>query len=117
MSITSNTNITRFFLILLSIFIVIVYVRQNTYNLVQGPILNIEEPKNGNSYKEPLIEVLGTVQNSAFISINGRQAFVDEENRINDKLLLLPGYNIIEIKTEDRFGKKSQKNINVIYLN
>jgi len=117
MRITSNTNITRFILILFSIFIVIAYIRKNTYNLVQGPVLNIEEPKDGTSYREPLINILGTVKNSAFISINGRQVFVDEENRINDKLLLLPGYNIIEIKTEDRFGKKSQKNIDVIYLN
>jgi len=117
MRITSNINITRFILILLSIFIVTIYVHKNTYNLVQGPILNIEEPKNGASYRESLIKVMGTVQNSAFISINGRQVFVDEENKINDKILLLPGYNIIEIKTEDRFGKKSQKNINVIYLN
>ena len=117
MRITSNTNITRFVLILLSVFIVVVYIRRNTYNLVQGPVLKIEEPRNGASYREPLINIMGTVKNSAFISINGRQVFVDQKNRINEKLLLLPGYNIIEIKTKDRFGKKSQKNIDVIYLN
>ena len=50
----------------------------------------------------------------SFISMNEKPIFVDEGGLFEEKLLLSPGSNIIEIKAKDRFKKKLLKQLKFI---
>lgn len=89
----------------------IIYGLFESYNLILGPKINILEPKNGANFLEPIITIKGNAKNISFISINDRQIYVDKSGYFEDKILLLPGYNIISVKAKDRFGKNIEKRL------
>jgi hypothetical protein len=95
----------------------VLYAGFETIKLFLGPSLIIDNPKDLESISEPLINVSGTVKRVSYISINDRQIFADTAGKFNDKLLLLPGYNIIKIEVKDRFGKVLKKEIRLWYGN
>ena len=47
--------------------------------LILGPQVWIESPKDGATVSEPVINITGTAKNAAWISLNGRQIYRDEE--------------------------------------
>lgn len=95
----------------------VLYAGFETIKLFLGPSLIIDSPKDLSTTSEPLINVSGTVKRVAYISINDRQIFADTSGRFNDKLLLLPGYNIIKLEVRDRFGKVLKREIRLRYGN
>ena len=84
--------------------------------VVLGPSLTIISPKNLATLNKPLVTVSGKVLRAAYITIDDRQIFADQNGNIADRLLLLPGYNIITIKVRDRFGKEVSKRIELSYV-
>ncbi|MFC1731271.1 hypothetical protein ACFL6I_13135 [candidate division KSB1 bacterium] len=84
-------------------------------NLVTGPVINISEPQNGATLTSSQIEVTGTTKNISSINLNDRQIFIDESGVFGEKLLLSPGYNIITLRAEDKFGRKTKKVLELVY--
>lgn len=80
-----------------------------------GPRLYVLEPKNGSVVGEPAVTISGTARNVSRISLNDNQIFTDRNGVFREKLLLLPGYNILTLKAEDRFGKKTKKILELDY--
>lgn len=56
-----------------------------------------------------LLGLAGTAERIAFLSLQGKQIFTDENGRWQETLLLLPGYNSVSIAATDRFGRKTEK--------
>ncbi len=83
-------------------------------NIIRGPILEIFEPTDGSAIENPLIEIKGMAQNISSISINDRAITVDKEGVFNEKLLLSPGYNIIKLSAEDKFGRHTEKMLELV---
>lgn len=83
--------------------------------LFLGPSLVIESPKDLSTIEDPFVSVNGFVKRVAYITINDRQIFADTEGYFEDKLLLLPGYNIIQVEVKDRFGKEVTKELKLWY--
>ncbi|MSU55166.1 MAG: hypothetical protein EXS46_01330 [Candidatus Taylorbacteria bacterium] len=81
----------------------------------RGPQITIQEPANGTAFNNPVIHVSGIAENVSSINLNNATIFVDSEGHFNQKLLLLPGYNILTVNAEDRFGKKVQKTLELVY--
>ena len=82
--------------------IIILYAFWNGRNLILGPRITVTPPlKDVN----PII-IKGVAKNVSFLSLNGRQIFVDKDGNFLEDVLLLPGYNIITIEGGDRFGKE-----------
>lgn len=104
----SRESIKKWVLILFLSFFLL-YGLYESYKLLSGPKLNILEPQNGAVFEKNLIDVKGTAKNVAFLSLNDRPIFVDKQGNFNEKILLLPGYNIMTLKGEDRFKKKVEK--------
>ncbi|TSC61865.1 MAG: Uncharacterized protein G01um101448_1016 [Parcubacteria group bacterium Gr01-1014_48] len=98
------------FLLLLLLFIF-----HQTRGLLTGVSILIESPENGALLHEPLLTVKGTAKKVAFISLNGRQIFTDENGLFEESLLLAPGYTIITLSAEDTFKRTVQKQIEVVY--
>lgn len=84
-------------------------------NLIRGPVLDVTTPEHGATVTESLIEVAGTARNITRISLNDRDIFVDESGAFREKLLLPYGYTILTVKAEDRFGRKAEKSIELVY--
>lgn len=104
----SRENIKKWVLILFLSFFIL-YGLYESYKLLAGPKLIVLEPQNGATFEKNLIDVRGTAKNVSFITLNDRPIFVDKQGNFYEKILLLPGYNIMTLKGEDRFKKKVEK--------
>ena len=81
-----------------------------------GPTIEVFNPAKDMETTKNVITVKGRVQNATFISLNQKPIFVDTEGLFEEKLLLSPGSNIIEIKARDRFKNEIQKTLKIYYM-
>jgi hypothetical protein len=105
----------RLFVIILSILLLVSYGIFNARNLLIGPTIEIFSPSKDMETGENVLTISGRAKNIASISLNQRPISIDTEGLFQEKLLLSPGSNIIEIKATDRFKKETQKTIEVYY--
>lgn len=91
------------------------YAYLKSREFIMGPRITINSPENGTSFSSALITIEGNAQNISHITLNDSPIFIDSQGRFSEKLLLLPGYNIITLKAEDRFGKKTEKALELVY--
>lgn len=109
-------SIMKISAIILFVFGLIGYSLFNSRIFIAGPQITIQEPQNGALIEEkPLIEVSGLAENIAYLRLNGRQIYTDENSFFEEALLLNPGYNIIQLEAEDKFGRGIKKIIEVVY--
>ena len=110
-------SITHIRTIALLLFVAVTagYVLFQTRNLIYGPIIVINSPQNGAAVTESLISIDGVAKNISFINLNGKQIFVDEEGKFNQQLLLSRGYNIMTLQAQDKFGRETNKTLELIY--
>lgn len=85
-----------------------------TRDLFRGVKLTVETLEDGQTVNNPLLLLKGSAKKAVYLSINDREIFLTLDADFQDSLLLLPGYNIIEIKTRDRFGKEKSREFHVL---
>jgi len=107
-------NIRRF-VIILSVVLLVSYGIFNARNLIFGPTIEIYSPAQNTETRENLITIKGKAKNITFLSLNSKPIFVDMEGLFEEKLLLSPGSNIIEIRAKDRFKNEVLKTLKVYY--
>lgn len=95
--------------------IILGYGVSKSLNLLTGPEIEIDSPLNGETVREPLLNIKGLVKNAAFISLNDKQIFVDDKGNMTDQILLYEGYNIITFKAKDKFGREKIVVREIIY--
>lgn len=93
--------------------LIAIYAIWNGRNLILGPRLTITSPSNGARVDQNPIMVEGVAKNISFISINGREIYVDKDGNFKESVVLTPGENSLEVFTKDRFNKEK---IERIYL-
>lgn len=91
------------------------YIYIQSREFVRGPYIEITTPANGSLFSEPLIVVRGIAKNIAALSLNDAPIFTDSQGRFSEQLLLLSGYNILTLKAQDRFGKKVEETLELVY--
>lgn len=106
--------IARSFAVLLTVS-VLGYAYFRAKDFLVGPVVVFETPKNGATVTSPVLTISGSSRNLSFISLNGRKIFTDKNGDWNEKIALLPGYNIIEADVKDRFGCEVKKTLHIIY--
>ena len=87
------------------------------YDLIRGPILEVDSPSSGSVFEEANIEITGMARNISFIYLNEHQIFVDSEGNFTEKLLLLPGYNIMTLRAKDKFNREVKRELHLILNN
>lgn len=65
--------------------------------------------EDGSTLENNLLTITGSAPNSSQFTINGRLLLLDKKGDFIDSLLLQDGYNIIELKASDRFGRTKTK--------
>ena len=99
--------------LVLGVVALIVYFLFQARFLILGPEVKITYPVNGSSVEETSITVGGSSRNVAWISLNGRQIYTDENGLWQEKLLVGTGTSIITVRTQDRFGREETDQISV----
>lgn len=104
-------------IILTTVFLLFVfsYTGYEIQKIVFGPKIRINSPISGLSVSNSFTEVDGNAKNIKNISLNDRKIFIDEEGNFTEPVLLSYGYNTIKISASDKFGRNTEKIIEVIY--
>jgi hypothetical protein len=97
------------FIIFLSVYI---YFQFNRF--LRGPSLSNISVSNNSVVTDSLLPVSGTLTNVDFAWLNGRQIFTNPRGEFEEDVLLLPGYNIIELRARDRFGRSFSKRFEIV---
>jgi len=83
--------------------------------VVFGPKIIVSNPINGEIVSESLIKITGQSKNIQDISLNDKKIFIDEKGNFNEEMLLSYGYNILTLRANDKFGRKTDKILEIIY--
>ena len=61
-----------------------------------------------------LAVVSGTAPKANFISLNGREIFIDKAGNFSETISMLPGFSIITLDAKDKFGKTAEKKFEIV---
>lgn len=62
-----------------------------------------------------ITRVSGNAKNAIYLSLNGREIFIDKDGTFNEPISLLSGLSIVTIDAQDKFGKTAEKKFEIIY--
>lgn len=62
----------------------------------------------------PLAVIKGVAAKATHITLNGREIFIDKNGNFAEAIAILPGFSVITLNAEDKFGKKSEKKFEVV---
>jgi hypothetical protein len=105
---------TRQWVIVCVSFLLVLYILFQARFLILGPRVTIETPQDGFVTPTQVVMVKGTAYNIAWISLNGRQIFTDENGVWEEKLLVPLGTSIITVNVRDRFGREKEESVRII---
>lgn len=107
--------ILKILLIAFFVLIIVGYGLFQSKKILNGPSITITSPTSGDVVTKSDIDISGQAKNISAISLNDRPIFIDESGNFSEKLMLYPGYNIIRIRAEDKFGSSVEKNLELVY--
>lgn len=94
--------------------IIVAYSFFQAQKILVGPVINVSTPQNGATYNQTLIEITGQAKNIAYINLDDRQMYTDKDGNFSEKLLLSPGYNVVKLDAWDKFGKQTEKKLQLV---
>ncbi|MDQ3076314.1 MAG: hypothetical protein M3Q34_04275 [bacterium] len=86
-----------------------------SYDLIFGVKIKNVNIVDGVKYTENVLNVTGNARNAKNLTLNGREISINKEGDFNETIALLPGYNIITIRAEDKFGHVDEKDYKLIH--
>ncbi|OHA38666.1 MAG: hypothetical protein A3G52_04305 [Candidatus Taylorbacteria bacterium RIFCSPLOWO2_12_FULL_43_20] len=114
----TKTINTKFYLrvcvIVVVVFVISTYVFFRTKDMARGATITILEPQTG-AARSPALDVRGKITRSSAVFMNDRKIYLDETGNFKEVVVLSPGYNIITIRAEDRFGRRKEKKLELVY--
>ena len=62
-----------------------------------------------------LATVVGKAENANFITLNGREIYIDKDGSFKESIALIPGVSVVTIKAKDKFGNNKEKKFQIVY--
>lgn len=62
-----------------------------------------------------LTQIKGNAKNATYLSLNGREIFIDKDGNFSETIALIPGLSVVTLNAEDKFGKYAEKKFEVMY--
>lgn len=102
----------------LSVFfiLILVYAFFISKDLILGVKIRNVNLVDGATVTENVMRITGNAKNAIMLSLDGREISVDEKGNFSETIALLSGYNIINIKAQDKFGYVDEKNYKLMYV-
>ncbi|MFA5791920.1 MAG: hypothetical protein WC884_02695 [Candidatus Paceibacterota bacterium] len=95
--------------------LIIIYAFFQSRDLIFGVKIKNVNLVDGGMVTENIIKLTGNAKNAINLTLDGREISVDQYGNFEETIALLPGYNIINIKAQDKFGYVDEKNYKLIY--
>jgi len=111
----TNKKRIKYGIITLAILTILTYSGYQAQKIWQGPQITLASPENGATVNQAFIDVRGVAKNVTKLTLNSREIMQDEKGNFEEKLLLSYGYNILTIDGWDKFGRMTEKKIEMIY--
>lgn len=92
----------------------VVYTVTKARPLLEGPFVEVAAPQPGSVVGASRVAVIGIARNVSRLSLNGRQIFIDERGIFREIVILAPGYTVLEVIGEDRFGRQTKAHVEVV---
>ncbi len=93
---------------------IIVYAFFISKDLIFGVKIKNVNIKDGAKMTDSVLEIKGNAKNAINLTLNGREISIDQQGNFDETIVLLPGYNVIDIKARDKFGHRDEKNFRLI---
>jgi hypothetical protein len=61
-----------------------------------------------------LAKIKGNAKNATYITLNGREIFIDKNGEFEEVIALLPGFSVIKIDAKDKFGNFDEKKFEIV---
>src|SRR3989338_3578361 len=107
-----DSRFTR--IILIGFFLIVAgYAYFEGRGLLSGP--SIEISGRAMEVSEPFITLEGHAERITSLSMNGKDIVVTEEGAFSEPYVLAPGYNRIVLEARDRYGKTTERTIEIVY--
>jgi hypothetical protein len=94
---------------------IIIYAFSRSSNLMFGVEIKNVNIIHGSKVADPILRVTGNANNAINLTLNGREISIDQNGDFSETIALLPGYNIINLRAQDKFENKDEKNYQLIY--
>src|SRR3989338_6768866 len=94
--------------------LIIIYAFFRSHDLIFGVKIKNVNLTDGATINESIIKVTGNARNVIKLTLNGREISINQQGDFEETIALLAGYNIINIKAEDKFGYMDEKNYQII---
>jgi len=114
MTVQREKTILKAALIGLVLVFIGIYGYSKTKDLIDGPRISVSSPEDGETLFQSASVISGTAKNVSFLSLNDRPIFVDKNGNFSETVALLPGYNILSVRGIDKFGKKTEKTLQLV---
>jgi len=102
--------------IVIAVFFIVIagYAYFEARGILYGP--RIEVPEGVSLVNEQFITLRGRADRIAILNMNGKPISVTEDGTFEEPYLLSPGLNRIVFDAEDKYGRKRQEVIQVVYV-
>jgi|SRR3989344_1818294 len=94
-------------------FVVLGYAYYEGRALLYGPSIDIS--MRTTEVSEPFIIVRGQARRATLLSLNGLEIPATEEGDFSEGYVLAPGYNRFVLDARDRYGKTTERVIEIMY--
>ena len=101
----------------LSIFflLIVIYAFFRSQDLIFGIKIKNVNIVDGVKVTNSVLQITGNAKNAINLTLNGREISINQEGNFNETIALLIGYNIINIRAQDKFGYIDEKNYKLMY--
>lgn len=89
--------------------LLIAYALYQARFMLLGPRVYIDSPRDNSLLQNQLVTIEGRARNTAWLSLNDRQIFTDEDGYWSEKLIVASGTSIIKVSARDRLGREREK--------
>lgn len=93
---------------------IIIYGFARSTDLIFGVKIRGVSISDGTTTTESVTRITGNAKNATGLILNGRKIPIDLVGNFNETIALLPGYNIVNLRAEDKFGYIDEKNYKLI---
>jgi hypothetical protein len=102
------------FLSLLFLFIV-VFAFFRSKDLILGVKIKNINIFDGEKVMDSILKINGNAKNAKTLTLNGRSILIDQKGNFDETIVLFSGYNVINIKAQDKFGHIDEKNYKIMH--
>jgi len=107
-----DSRITKFALVIFFL-LVIAYAYFEVQGILFGPKINIVSTLT--IVTDPYITIRGTADHIATLTMNGEPISVTEQGAFEQPFVLAPGDNHIFFDAKDKYGRVSQRDVEIMY--